>query len=169
MTQARPRRRRGCLRSASVLVILIGAAYGLWRGFAVRRFTVPAGMTDMLPALRPGDRAALDRLSYRVTPPHRGDMVAVRVPESDLGFDIRRIVALPGETVEIKAGVLTVNGARTAESSAHGELEGDFGPQRMPQDSYLVLPDDRTGYSASAANSVVVRRDVLGRVIATGG
>jgi len=169
MAQARPRRRRGCLRSASILVILIGAGYGLWRGFAVRRFTVPAGMTDMSPALRPGDRAALDRLGYRVTPPHRGDMVAVRGAESDLGFDIRRIVALPGETVEIKDGILTVNGARTAESSAHGELQGDLGPERVPRESYFVLPDDRTAYSPSAATSIVARRDILGRVIPTGG
>jgi len=169
MAQARTRRRRGCLRSVPILVILVGAAYGLWRGFAVRRFTIPAGVTDMSPALKPGDRAALDRLGYRVTPPHRGDMIAIRGAESDLGFDIRRIVALPGETVEIKDGVLTVNGARTAESSAHGELRGEFGPERVPRESYFVLPDDRSTCSPSAATSIVARRDILGRVIPTGG
>jgi signal peptidase I len=168
MAQVPPRRGRGCLRWILILAIVGVTAYLLWRTFVVRQFRVPAAVTDMSPTLRPGDRAGLDKLTYYITPPHRGDIVAIRAPGAELGFDIRRIVALPGETVDIKGGVLTVNGARTADSYAHGKLRGDFGPQRLSEDKYFVLPDDREAYSSSTANPVVARDDVVGRVVPAG-
>jgi len=164
-----PPRRGGCLRPILIVVLLAGAAVGVWRMFVVQRFIVPASVTYMSPALKPGERASLDRLSYHITGPHRGDIVAVAAPGTQLGFDILRVVAMPGEMVEVKAGVLMVDGAAVAESYARGALAMTLEPQRVPRGRYFVLADDRAAYSARNLRwGLVPGRDIIGRIVPAG-
>lgn len=136
---------------------------------AAERFIVPAEVTYMSPALRPGTPVWLDRLGYHITAPHRGDIVAVSAPGAPLGFHILRIVALPGETVAAAQGKLLIDGAAAAGSYAHGLLPLAFGPKRVPREHYFVLADDREAYAARDLRwGPVARREIIGRVLPTG-
>ena len=159
------------MRRLVILLVVAGAAYLLWRTFVMRPFTVPEQVNYMAPALEPGTAAVLDRVSYLITPPHRGDIVAVAAPATRLGFEVLRIVAVPGETVEVQGGKLLIEGAAAAESYARGALPLAFPARRVPQGHYFVLADDRGAYYAGRklGGGVVPRREIMGRVLPAGG
>ncbi|MDR7471777.1 MAG: signal peptidase I, partial [Armatimonadota bacterium] len=65
---------------------------------------------SMEPTLLPHDRVLVDKISYRLRGPHRGDVIVLRYPLNPQRNYIKRIVALPGDAVEIRDGRLIVNG-----------------------------------------------------------
>jgi signal peptidase I len=74
----------------------------------------------------------------------RGDVVAVESPQSQGALVVRRIVGLPGETVEVRAGVVLINGTALTESYASGAGAGALAPVTMAQGQYYVLADNRS-------------------------
>jgi signal peptidase I len=120
-TGARPARaRRGLLREAATALAGAALAALLVRGFAVEVLRVPSG--SMAPALLPGDHALVWKLAYGIAhpwrpetlvgldAPRRGDVVVFRHP-LDPGQDhVKRVIGLPGDVVELREGVLVVNG-----------------------------------------------------------
>ena len=149
------------------------------QAFVAQRVTVPRGATYMSPALTPGARVWLDKLSPRIAPLHRGDIVAVVIPGED-NFEERtvflRIVGLPGETIAVKDGRLVAGGAPVGESYAHGKIPFTFLPVRIRPGEYFVLADDRAAYPSNGGQEpifwgVVSRRSIpviIGRVSPTG-
>jgi signal peptidase I len=152
-----------------LLAVIVAIVIAAWRLLAVKPFTVPRG-ARMSPTLNAGQRAYLDRLSYLVIAPHRGDMIAVAAPGNGLGFVILRVVALPGETVEVKDGALRIDGAAVAESYARGRLSPrmSLAPTRVPRGSYFALPDNRAYAAQARAGPMVRQREILGRVAPAG-
>ncbi|UCH36491.1 MAG: signal peptidase I [Armatimonadota bacterium] len=164
-----PRKRRGCLRPLLILVVVVGAMALAARAFLVDRIIVPEDVTYMSPALSPGAPAWLDKLSYRISPPRRGDVVAIAAERARPGYVISRVVALPGESVAAQDGALVIDGDATAESYAHGELPPSFAAQRVSRAHYFVMPDDRSAASAGEVHSgSVPRSDIIGRVLPAG-
>jgi len=103
---------------------------------------------SMEPALRTGTLLVLDKLTLRLRAPRRGDILSFRSPVG--GHDLlKRVVALPGETVEMKEKVVFINGKELDEPyavhSRKGErLEGDsIAPLVVPAKSFFVLGDNR--------------------------
>jgi len=165
-----PKPRSGCRRRLLLLAAFAAIVIAAWRVLAVKPFTVPQG-ARMSPALNAGQTAYLDRVSYLIIAPHRGDMAAVAAPANPLGFVIMRVVAVPGETVEVKDGALRIDGAAVAESYARGRLPPrmSVGPVRVARGSYFVLPDDRVYAAAdSRPGPMVRRRDIVARVSPAG-
>ncbi|MEK7232557.1 MAG: signal peptidase I [Elusimicrobiota bacterium] len=103
---------------------------------------------SMEPALRTGTLMILDKFTLRMRPPQRGDIVSFRSPvdEHDL---LKRVVALPGETVEMRGKIVFINGKELDEPyavhSRSGErLQGDdMGPLIVPENGFFVLGDNR--------------------------
>jgi signal peptidase I len=91
------------------LIIPVGIAF-LYTAFFLRLVTVPTGA--MKNTILPGDHVALERF---VTEIHRGDVVAFRYPRDPSTQFISRVVGLPGETIQIKSGVIFINGEELAE------------------------------------------------------
>ncbi len=120
---------------------------------------------SMEPALKTGTLLILDKLTLRLRAPRRGDIVSFRSPvdEHDL---IKRVVAVPGETVEMREKIVFINGKELDEPyavhSRSGErLAGDtIAPLVVPADSYFVLGDNRdesndsTSWKDAAGNPV---------------
>lgn len=95
---------------------------------------------SMLPTLEDGDRIWAERVSYLLGAPRRGDIVLIRA--RDGGGFVKRVIGLPGETVEIRGGRVLIGGKPLAEpySCLDGE---DFPRVTVPPGSYFVLGDNR--------------------------
>ncbi len=137
----------------------------LIRYFVVEGYYIPS--SSMEPTLVPGERVLVAKFYYRFTEPQRGDIVVFRYPIDSRRNLIKRLVGLPGETIEIKDGLVWVNGA-----SLQGDLfrrtyydVGYYGQGQhvVPQDSYFVLGDNSENSDDSRFWGYVPRKNILGR------
>ena len=92
------------LKSLAVAVILAL----LIRAFIVQSFHIPSG--SMIPTLLIGDFILVDKITYRLREPQRGDVVVFYFPLNENVYYVKRIVGLPGDTVEMVNGKLYING-----------------------------------------------------------
>jgi signal peptidase I len=162
------KKRVGGLRNAVEWVVIIAVALigaFLIRAFVVQTFYIPS--ESMVPTLQKQDRVLVNKLSYRMHAIHRGDIV---VFEHSPGFDptikdlIKRVVALPGETVQGKDGHVFIDGHELNEPYLRpGVLTTDFGPRLIPPDRYWVMGDNRTNSSDSRVFGPIAKSQVVGR------
>ena len=167
---APPRTSRTFLRELPFLVILALALAILLKTFLVQAFFIPSG--SMLPTLEPGDRVLVRKVLYS---PGRGDIIVFEDPQGRPGPDrgvvggfvhwlseavgiarpedddfIKRVIGLPGETVELRDGSLFVDGALIPEPYLEGDVDTrDYGPVTVPSDALFVLGDNRLHSSDS--------------------
>lgn len=114
---------------------------------------------SMTPTYQNGSLNLVNRLSYtRKHPPHRGDVVAVRAEGELL---LKRIVALPGETVAIEGGAVLVNGQRLADEFSDREIPWEMGAIPLGGDEYFVIGDNRS----ASVFCKVGKRDILGKIV----
>ena len=144
-------------------MLLVAAA--LAASAAVSLFFVRPARVDgasMAGTLNAGDVILLEQCSYRRGEPQRGDIVAFFKKDVTGGLLIKRIVGLPGETVEIAEGVLYVNGSALPGYS--GFLE-DMPACRIARDCYFVIGDNfKESVDSRAWREPFVRReDIRGR------
>ncbi len=117
----------------------------------------------------PGDRLIGNRLAYIKDEPDRGDIVIFRYPDDEEELYVKRIIGLPGETVDITEGKIYINGAEEAMEENYLKetwtvATGDFHFE-IPEDSYLVLGDNRNdSWDARYWTNTYVHTDkILGR------
>ncbi len=84
-----------------------------------------------------------DLVSVKMKDPARGDIIIFRYPDDETQYFIKRIIGLPGETVEVHDGKTFVNGTALEEPYLHEKMEGDFGPYKVPEGKYFVMGDNR--------------------------
>lgn len=120
---------------------------------------------SMEPTLLPHDRVLVNKFIYRFREPHRGDVIVLRYPRDPGRNYIKRIVALPGDLVEIKAGHLLINGVQLEELYVNGAPSGDYGPETVPADSFFVLGDNRNNSEDSRAFGFLKREQVVGQAV----
>lgn len=91
------------------------------------------------------DRIFGFRLAYKFDEPKRFDVIIFKYPDNTKELFIKRIIGLPGETVNIKKGKVYINDAPDPldDSFCPEEPLGDFGPYTVPEDSYFMLGDNR--------------------------
>ncbi len=108
---------------------------------------VPTG--SMLNTIQEGDRLIASRLSYISDEPERYDIVIFDFPDDESVQFVKRVIGLPGETVEIKDGIVFVTTAdgKTIELDDSFVTTcvptGDFGPFEVPEDCYFMMGDNR--------------------------
>ncbi len=157
---------RSFLRELPVLLLVAFVLALLIKTFLVQAFYIPSG--SMENTLTHGDRVLVNRVVYRLHPPRRGDVIVFSDPNAETdrgavaafwhwlvsGFGlpsgeedfIKRVIGLPGETVEIKDCTVYVDGTALREpyvASANNRVQCAYGPVRVPKDSLLVLGDNR--------------------------
>ncbi|MGH9132369.1 MAG: signal peptidase I [Ilumatobacteraceae bacterium] len=152
-------------------IVVVGIALlvaVLVRTFLLAHFVVDG--TSMETTLETGDRVFVNKLSYRLHDPNRGDVVVLHQiggsSERDL---IKRVIGLPGEEIEISSCEVTIDGRRLVEPYLDptvvtpGNCGGDFGPAVVPEDSVFVMGDNRAGSSDSRALGPIHESDLVGR------
>ena len=122
---------------------------------------------SMAPLLSDHEAIFLNRIVYHLEPIQRGDVVVFDYPLDGTQSFIKRIVALPGEIVEIRQGLVYVNGNWLPEPYVPSQLcdLSDFGPLKVPSDSYFVMGDHRSSSNDSRVFGTVARRLIHGRAV----
>ena len=165
--QAAGKRSGGVRNTVEWVVIIAVALIGafLIRALVVQTFYIPS--ESMLPTLQKQDRVLVNKLSYRMHAVHRGDIV---VFEHSPGFDpaikdlIKRVVGLPGETVQGMNGHVYVNGHELNEPYLReNTMTTDFAPKLIPANSYWVMGDNRTNSSDSRVFGPIAKSQIVGR------
>jgi signal peptidase I len=123
--------------------------------------------TSMAPLLSDQERIFINKFVYRFEAIHRGDVVVFWYPLDRSKSFIKRVIALPGETVTIREGVVTVNGTVVPEPYVPPQYEdvSDYGPTRVPGDSYFVMGDHRISSNDSRVFGPVPSQFIYGRAV----
>jgi signal peptidase I len=149
---------------ASALVIAL-----LIKAFLFQAFYIPSD--SMVPTLKTHDRVIVNKLSYKLHPVRRGDIIVFKSPP---GVDpsvkdlIKRVIGLPGETIEgRKDGHIYINGKQLAEPYLpKGDPPGQsFDAIKIPKDSYWVMGDNRKNSFDSRffPEHFIQKKDIVGR------
>jgi signal peptidase I len=176
------------LRELPVLFVVALAVAIVLKTLVVQAFFIPS--SSMEPTLEPGDRVLVQKVVYG---PDRGDVIVFSDPQgrpgpdrgivggfvhwlsSTLGIErpehedfIKRVIGLPGETVELRDGRLFVDGVRIREPYLEGAVDTrDYGPVRVPEGALFVLGDNRLNSNDSRFGLGFVPVDkVVGRAFA---
>lgn len=120
---------------------------------------------SMEPTLLPRDRVLVDKVTYRFRQPHRGDIVVLKYPLNEQRNYIKRIVALPGDRLQVKEGKLYINGRRSQESYLNGSPQGNYGPVIVPRGSVFVMGDNRNNSEDSRAFGALKKDLLVGQAL----
>jgi signal peptidase I len=123
--------------------------------------------TSMAPLLSDQERIFINKFVYRFAPIQRGDVVVFWYPLDHSKSFIKRVVGLPGETVEIRQGRVYVNAKLVPEPYVPPQYEDltDFGPVRVPSESYFVMGDHRISSNDSRVFGPVASHFIYGRAV----
>jgi signal peptidase I len=123
--------------------------------------------TSMAPLLSDQERIFINKFVYRFEPIERGDVVVFWYPLDRTKSFIKRVIGLPGESVEIRHGAVYVNGKVVPEPYVPPQYEdlSDFGPVRVPKDSFFVMGDHRISSNDSRVFGPVSSRFIYGRAV----
>ena len=124
---------------------------------------------SMEDAIMTGDRIFGNRLAYVFGDPQRFDIVIFRYPDDESQLFIKRIIGLPGETVEIIDGKVYIDGSETPldDSFTPETPTGNYGPYTVPENCYFMLGDNRNNSKDSRfwQNTYVERDKILGKAV----
>jgi len=123
--------------------------------------------TSMNPLLSDQERIFINKFVYRFEPIERGDVVVFWYPLDRSKSFIKRVVGLPGETVEIRAGHVYVNGQELLDQYVpSGYLDGsNYSSRRIPHDEYFVMGDHRDSSNDSRVFGPVPRGYIYGKAV----
>ncbi len=160
---------KGLIREYAESLLIAAVLALIIRTFIVTPFKIPTG--SMQPTLMPGDKIFVNRFIYRFQPPQRADVVVFRYPEDPRRDFIKRLVAFPGERVEIVEGNLKIDGKIVdtppifqqtyyKNQGAYGAAEAGIA---VPADCYFVLGDNSNSSRDSRYWGFVPRKLMLGK------
>ncbi len=152
-----------------LLMVLLFALLSTISYFVVSRFIVTAVIVQgksMAPTLQDGDECLLNRLAYLRHPPGRGDLVVLKDP-GHKDYAVKRIIALPCESVHLKQGAIYVNGKRLFEpylSAGTRTLSAEAMDRFfvVGNDEYFVMGDNRANSEDSRCYGPVHRDLIVG-------
>ena len=188
--EPKPKKQGSFLKELPILIIIAFGLALLIKTFLLQAFYIPS--ESMTPTLQIGDRVLVNKLVYRIHPPRRGDIIVfIENPGPHKSFwgrvrsffteglgvtkpaskdFIKRVIGLPGETILIRDGTVTItppgkqpftlNEPYLNEDRDHS----NYGPFTIPADKYFVMGDNRTN-SADSRTSLgpVPKKVIVGR------
>jgi signal peptidase I len=129
--------------------------------FFVAQSTYVYGQS-MEPNLHTNQRLIVEKVSYKIHPPRRGDIVVIDVDGLEVPL-IKRVIGLPGETVEVHDNTVYINGQALQETYLANVTQHDYGPTRIPVHHVFVMGDNRNASNDSRYFGSVALEQVIGR------
>jgi signal peptidase I len=118
-------------------------------------------LSRFIPFIHPGDSP--QRFLFRS--PHRGDVIVFRAPTDPSRDFIKRVIGLPGDTVEVRGGVVYVNGTALDEPYISSKPDYTYAKQTVPNGQYFVLGDNRNNSSDSHVWGFVPEDNIIGQAM----
>jgi len=120
----------------------------------------------MEPGLQNGQQLLINKVVYYFHEPERGDVIILHPPPpyspKTTPF-IKRIIALPGDTIEVKNGAVYINGSELDEPYIKEPPTYNFQQKKIPENEYFVLGDNRNNASDSHIGWTVPRQNIIGK------
>lgn len=148
------------------LVIAFAVAFGIHQ-FVLQQFVVNG--ISMEHTLLNGDRLLVDKLPYEFGTPHRGDIIVFKAPveySAEGEYWVKRVIGLPGDTIQVKKSVLYIDGRVVPEPFINGKMTvlPNFGPVKVPPGHIFVMGDNRNESFDSRYVGPIPISSVIGRV-----
>lgn len=175
-------RKKSVLREWIESIVIAFALAMIIRTFVIQAFKIPTG--SMRTTLLEGDKIMVNKFIYGAKIPltdlrlpavrqlKRGDIIVFIYPQDPKKAFIKRLVALPGETVEIKKGTIYINNKPLLDSVFSRRYyynRGDFGKESekitIPENSYFVLGDNSASSQDSRYWGFVPHKNILGKAV----
>lgn len=138
---------------ALVLALLI-------RNFIFEPMIVPTG--SMIHTIEINDRILVNKFIYRFKNLKRGDVVVFKYPDDPSQTFVKRLIGVGGDVIEIKDGLLYLNGEPVEEPYISEVMAGDYGPYEVPEGHYFMMGDNRNSSKDSRAwKHKYVSRDMI--------
>ena len=118
---------------------------------------------SMLPNFENGQRLLVSKVAYRLHEPERGDVVIFEAPNNEQEDYIKRIIGLPGDTVEVKDGAVYVNGVERDEPYITNPPNYTLEEMKIPENKYFVLGDNRINSNDSHSGWLLPRENIIGK------
>ena len=142
------------MKRTLIIILITLAAVMAVRKYAYEPMYIAS--ESMAPTLYLGQRLILDKLAFRFRTPVRGEIIVFRSPVGQDHESVKRVIGVPGDTVEIRRKEIWINGEKLFEIYAHHTrpdelLDGDdLGPLTVPRETLFVLGDNRDNSGDSA-------------------
>jgi signal peptidase I len=143
------------------LTILIAVVVFVCLRLTVQSYAVV--MSSMEPNFYEGEYIMVNKVSYHSSGPQRGDVIVFDPPFDSPHPFIKRIIGLPGETVEIKEGKAFIDGVPVEEEYIMASPTYTTPATEIPENEYFVLGDNRNGSNDSHNGWTVPRDNIIGR------
>ncbi|MDR4494192.1 MAG: signal peptidase I [Nitrospirales bacterium] len=159
-----------------VIAITFAGTTGLTTGakvFVTQSYKIPSGA--MLPTLLIGDHIFVDKLAYRLGLPSRYDIIVFPYPEDETKSFVKRVIGMPGDTIQIQDKKVSVNGQPLMDEAytqridpgivdGHINPRDNLGPLTVPPNSYFVMGDNRDQSLDSRFWGFVKKEKIIGKV-----
>ena len=119
--------------------------------------------SSMLPTIEEGQYIIVSKATYFFGSPHRGDIIVFESPQDPKTDLIKRVIGLPGDTVEITDDKVTVNGTTLTEPYTLEPPHYFMMPEEIPNGHYFVLGDNRNNSSDSHRGWTVPGQNIIGK------
>ncbi len=155
---------RTILEWGILIVVAWVLSFGI-RTYLIDTRIVPTG--SMLPTIQLQDRLIFDKVFYKNKPLQRGDIIMFTAPEGSGEHDdlVKRIIGLPGDTLEVREGKVWINGEAIEEPYLKAAPEYEYGPIQIPEGAYLVFGDNRNNSKDSHVWGFVPEENIEGKVL----
>ncbi len=136
------------------------------RAFIAQPFIVSG--SSMYPTFEDGNYLIVDEISYRFETPARGDVIIFRFPKDKKKFFIKRIIGLPGETLEIRENIITIKNKDNPGGFVLNEpyvknISYSDETMELKNDEYFLMGDNRGASSDSRSWGNVKKNLIIGR------
>jgi signal peptidase I len=150
------------------VLITVVIAVVIFLGLRAIVQTFEVDLTSMEPNFQAGDRVLVNKLVYHLHPPQRGDVIVFVSPHAGQGDLIKRVMGLPGESVDIKDGKVYIHKTdgqviAVEEPYITAPARADFNGSVIPANQYFVLGDNRNVADDSRYGWLVPKENIIGK------
>lgn len=145
---------------AVILAIILAAVIRIW---LFEPFYIPS--PSMETTLMTNDRIIVNKFIYKINEPERGDIIVFQYPLDPERDFVKRVIALEGETIEVRDNYVYIDGKRLEEPYIHDTMLSNFGPVRVPEDHLFVMGDNRNNSDDSRVWGALHTKYLVGKTV----